>query len=394
MRKLALITAISLVLAGCGGGSSESSNTNEAQTPSSIQGTIDSVSGDTIVVNGYSYQVGSANYAGEEVAIADLEKNMMVSISSNARSASTHASGTQVGLEPTIVGLIANTNHANGTFEVNGIPLTFSALSTEIEDGDWVMVSSLPTANAGYKVLSVVKFEHSNLTESVEVEGLISELNSNAKTFKLGANLSVDYSNAHIDNEDYSSELSNGLWVEVTGSITGSITGSVLTANEVEVEDFDEVSNDTEIEGIITWVANDQSSFDLSYKGRFVVNNSTRYEDGNKSNLTVGAEVEVTTKKANGDNVATEIEFERDDDTQDWNDNDIDLEGIVQSIDESALSFVIQTTSGNQTVYVNHNTRYEDGLTFDTLTNQRVEAETYKVNNQYIASEIEAEDND
>ncbi|WP_061032938.1 DUF5666 domain-containing protein [Vibrio splendidus] len=389
MRKLALITAISLVLAGCGGGSSDSSNTNEAHTPSSIQGTIDSVSGDTIVVNGYSYQVGSANYAGEEVAIADLEKNMMVSISSNARSASTHASGTQVGLEPTIVGLIANTNHVNGTFEVNGIPLTFSALSTEIEDGDWVMVSSLPTANAGYKVLSVVKFEHSNLTESVEVEGLIGELDSNAKTFKLGANLSVDYSNAHIDNDDYSSELSNGLWVEVTGSMTGS----VLTANEVEVEDFDEVSNDTEIEGIITWVANDQSSFDLSYKGRFVVNNSTRYEDGNKSNLAVGAEVEVTTKKANGDNVATEIEFEHDDDAQDWNDNDIDLEGIVQSIDESALSFVIQTTSGNKTVYVNHNTRYEDGLTFNTLTNQRVEAETYKVNNQYIASEIEAEDN-
>ncbi|MFA0035944.1 DUF5666 domain-containing protein [Vibrio sp. 10N.261.52.A1] len=387
MRKLALITAISLVLAGCGGGSSDSSNTSEAHTPSSIQGTIDSVSGDTIVVNGYTYHIDSAHYAGEEVAIADLEKNMMVSISSNARSASTHASGAQVGLEPTIVGLISNTDHANGTFAVNGIPLTFSALSTEIENGDWVMVSSLPTANAGYKVLSVVKFEHSNLTESVEVEGLISDLNES--TFKLGANLSVEYSNAYIDNDDYSSELSNGLWVEVTGSMTGSI----LKADEVEVEDFDEISNDTEIEGIITWVANDQSSFDLSYKGRFVVNNSTRYEDGNKSNLTVGAEVEVTTKKANGDNVATEIEFEHDDDAQDWNDNDIDLEGIVQSIDESALSFVIQTTSGNKTVYVNHNTRYEDGLTFNTLTNQRVEAETYKVNNQYIASEIEAEDN-
>ncbi|WP_373944156.1 DUF5666 domain-containing protein [Vibrio chagasii] len=390
MRKLALITAVSLILAGCGGGSSDSSDTSEAHTPSSIQGTIDSVSGDTIVVNGYTYHVDSAYYAGEEVAIEDLEKNMMVSISANARSASTHASGAQVGLEPTIVGLISNTDHANGTFEVNGIPLTFSALSTEIENGDWVMVSSLPTANAGYKVLSVVKFEHSNLTESVEVEGLISELDSSAKTFKLGANLSVDYSNAYIDNDNNNSGLSNGLWVEVTGSMTGSI----LKADEVEVEDFDEVSNDTEIEGIITWVANDKSSFDLSYKGRFLVNNNTRYEDGNKSNLTVGTEVEVTTKKANGDNVATEIEFEHDDDAQDWNDNDIDLEGIVQSIDESALSFVIQTTSGNQTVYVNQNTRYEDGLTFDTLTNQRVEAETYKVNNQYIASEIEAEDND
>ncbi|MEZ9947100.1 hypothetical protein AB4331_19550, partial [Vibrio breoganii] len=84
-----------------------------------------------------------------------------------------------------------------------------------------VMVSSLPTANAGYKVLSVVKFEHSNLTESVEVEGLISDLNES--TFKLGANLSVDYSIAHIDNDDSSNGLSNGLWVEVTGSMAGSV---------------------------------------------------------------------------------------------------------------------------------------------------------------------------
>ena len=62
----------------------------------------------------------------------------------------------------------------------------------------------------------------------------------------------------------------------------------------------------------------------------------------------------------------------------------------------------VMPSSNNTSVWViggipfiaNHNTRYEDGLTFNTLTNQRVEAETYKVNNQYIASEIEAEDND
>ncbi|WP_333911963.1 DUF5666 domain-containing protein [Vibrio coralliirubri] len=390
MKKLALISVVGLILTGCGGSDSNSngSNDNNTQAPSAVQGTIDSVSGNTIVVNGYSYQVDSANYAGEDVAIADLEKNMMVSISSNARSASAHTSGAQVGLEPTIVGLISDTNHNNGTFKVNGIALTFTNLSGEIENGDWVMVSSLPTANAGYKVLSVVKFEYSNLTESVEVEGLISDLNES--NFKLGANLSVDYSIAHVDNNGSSNRLANGLWVEVTGSMVGS----VLKANEVEVEDFDEIDNDTEIEGIITWVANDKSSFDLSYKGRFLVNDNTRYEDGNKSNLTVGAEVEVTTKQANGENVAAEIEFEHDDDSQDWNDNDIDFEGVVQSIDEQALNFIIKTTSGSQTVYVNQNTRYEDGLSFHTLHGQRIEAEAYKVNNQYIASEIEAEDND
>ncbi|CDT08677.1 conserved exported hypothetical protein [Vibrio coralliirubri] len=392
MKKLALISVVGLILTGCGGSDSNSNgnNDNNTQVPSAIQGTIDSVSGNTIVVNGYSYQVDNANYAGEDVAIADLEKNMMVSISSNARSASAHTSGAQVSLEPTIVGLISDANHNNGTFKVNGIALTFTDLSREIENGDWVMVSSLPTANAGYKVLSVVKFEHSNLTESVEVEGLISDLDSNAKTFKLGASLNVDYSNAQIDNDDSTSDLSNGLWVEVTGSIANS----ALKADEVEVEDFDEIDNDTEIEGIITWVANDKSSFDLSYKGRFLVNDNTRYEDGNKSNLTVGTEVEVTTKQANGENIATEIEFEHDDNSQDWNDNDIDFEGVVQSIDEQALNFVIKTTSGSQTVYVNQNTRYEDGLSFHTLHGQRIEAEAYKVNNQYIASEIEAEDND
>ncbi|OED89123.1 DUF5666 domain-containing protein [Vibrio crassostreae] len=392
MKKLALISVVGLILTGCGGSDSNSngSNDNNTQAPSAIQGTIDSVSGNTIVVNGYSYQVDSANYAGEDVAIADLEKNMMVSISSNARSASAHTNGAQVGLEPTIVGLISDTNHNNGTFKVNGIALTFTDLSREIENGDWVMVSSLPTANAGYKVLSVVKFEHSNLTESVEVEGLISDLDSNAKTFKLGASLNVDYSNAQIDNDDSTYDLSNGLWVEVTGSMAGS----VLKADEVEVEGFDEIDNDTEIEGIITWVANDKSSFDLSYKGRFLVNDNTRYEDGNKSNLTVGTEIEVTTKQANGENVATEIEFEHNDDSQDWNDNDVDFEGEVQSTNDEALSFVIQTFSGNQTIYVNQNTRYEDGLSFDTLHGQRIEAESYKVNNQYIASEIEAEDND
>ncbi|MFM2643629.1 DUF5666 domain-containing protein [Vibrio chagasii] len=392
MRKLALITAVSLILAGCGGGSSDSSDTSEAHTPSSIQGTIDSVSGDTIVVNGYTYHVDSAYYAGEEVAIADLEKNMMVSISSNAPTINDSA---QLTLEPTIVGQISDINLDSNTFRVNGIELTFSSLSPQITDQDWVMVSSLPTVNAGYKVLSVVKFEPSDEYETVEVEGVVTNLNLNTLTFNLGGTLNVEYTVDSIDNDSDESELADGLWVEVTGVMTGS----VLTANEVEIEDFDEVSNDTEIEGIITWVANDQSSFDLSYKGRFLVNNSTRYEDGNKSNLTVGAEVEVTTKKANGDNVATEIEFEHDDDAQDWSDNDIEFEGRVHNV-KGQSNFEIQTKSGDQLIYVNKNTRYENergmdvALDLDELSGKLVEVETYKIDNQYIASEIEAEDID
>ncbi|WP_060980920.1 DUF5666 domain-containing protein [Vibrio splendidus] len=380
MKKLALISAVGLILTGCGGSDSNSngSNDNNTQAPSAVQGTIDSVSGNTIVVNGYSYQVDSATYAGKDVAIADLERNMMVSISSNARSTN---EGTQLTLEPTIVGRIANTDHVNGTFEINNIPLTFSALSSEIEDHDWVMVSSLPTADKGYKVLSVIKFESSNLTESVEVEGLISELDSNAKTFKLGANLSVEYTINSFDKDFNESELADDLWVEVRGIMVGS----VLHASKIEIEDFDELGNGTEIEGTITSVANDKSSFRLSFKGHFLVDENTRYEDGSKSKLTVDTEVEVTTKKVNGRNVATEIEFE----------HDVDFEGTVQNINLEGSSFEMTSLDGNQTIHVNKNTQFEDGLTFENLAiGDLIEVEAYKVNNQYIASEIEADDND
>ncbi|MEG3696116.1 DUF5666 domain-containing protein [Vibrio coralliirubri] len=394
MKKLALISVVGLILTGCGGSDSNSngSNDNNTQAPSAVQGTIDSVSGNTIVVNGYSYQVDSATYAGKDVAIADLEKNMMVSISSNARSTN---DGAQLTLEPTIVGQITYIAPNNISFIVNGITLTYSGLSEEIGVDDWVMVSSLPTANAGYKVLSVVKFAPSEPYETVEVEGLITNLDVNTLTFKLGGALTVEYTMDSIDNDSNESQLADGLWVEVTGSMVGS----VLQAKEVEVEDFDEIDNDTEIEGIITWVANDKLSFDLSYKGRFVVNDNTRYEDGNKSNLTVGTEVEVTTKQANGENVATEIEFEHHDDTQDWSDNDIEFEGRVHNV-KGQSNFEIQTKSGDQLIYVNKNTRYENewgmdvALDLDELSGKLVEVETYKIDNQYIASEIEAEDND
>ena len=244
-------------------------------------------------------------------------------------------------------------------------------------------------------MLSVVKFEPSDEYETVEVEGLITNLNLNTLTFNLGGSLNVEYTIDSIDNDSNESELADGLWVEVTGKMLNS----TLIANKVEVEDFDELESDTEIEGIITSVANDKSSFNLNYKGRFVVNDSTRYEDGNKSNLRVGAEIEVTTKQANGENVATEVEFEHDDNSQEWDDNDIDFEGRVHSV-KGQSSFEIQTKSGNQTIHVNQNTRYENewgmivDLDLDELSGKLVEVEADKLDNLYIASEIEADDND
>ncbi|MGS0728032.1 DUF5666 domain-containing protein, partial [Shewanella sp. 0m-11] len=247
---------------------------------------------------------------------------------------------------------------------------------------------SLPTADAGYKVLSVVKFENEDLVGHYEVEGLLSGLDDSAKSFKLGAALTVDYSGTAAHNIE--GVLANGQWVEVEGTMNLN----TLEATSVEVENYSDLANDTEVEGIVTWVDAQQTAFELNYQGRFVVNNQTKFEDGLKADLKQGALVEVTSVKQGTQQVATEVEF--DDDSSTGNDNtgnwkEFEQEGFATTTDSVAQSFVINGV----TVFVDASTQYEDRITFDTITQQRIEVEGVVMNGKNIAREIEADnDND
>ena len=246
------------------------------------------------------------------------------------------------------------------------------------------MVSSLPAADSGYTVLSVVTFEQADLIGHIEVEGLINNLTNTS--FTLGNLIDVNYSGAFIEDNAI---LQNGLWVEVNGSMIGN----VLTATEVEVESGIYLGQDTEIEGLITWVNHNLSSFELNHKIRFEVNSGTRFEDGRLQDLKSGRVVEVTSKQLNNQNTAVEIEFDDDiNPNTGWTNNEIEFEGRVISLDNTTLSFVIEAMNGAQTtIYTNRHTEYEDRLTFGTLYNQQIEVEAYNVNGQYIATEIESD---
>ncbi|KII77495.1 DUF5666 domain-containing protein [Vibrio renipiscarius] len=379
MKKLVLVGLLGAVLTGCGGGgggeSNDNSSGNNERLPSAAQGTIEHVAGNTITVNGHQYDVASVSYrAGDNNVALDatqLSPGMLVALSTNP----TRAAGQHVQLEPTITGVVTAINHSLGTLTVNGIDLKFANISTEINVNDWVMVSSLPTATDGYKVLSVVKFENDILEQHFEIEGTISNLNTNNLSFNLGAALTVFYNENSVEG----GELSNGLWVEVEGEASNS----TIIATNVEIETYDNIDNDTEIEGLLTWVSNDKSAFELNYRGRFNVTSQTRFEDGNKNHLIQGTMVEVTT---GANNIALEIEFDNDDnDTGDWSDNDIELIGHVSQLEIDG-SFTINS----KTVFINKYTEFDDGLTdFDSIDGRVVEVEAYKVNGQYIASEIE-----
>lgn len=275
------------------------------------------------------------------------------------------------------------------TFTVNGVELQFDDLSDDIEVNDWVMVSSLPTADAGYRVLSVVELDVDNdypvLDNDYELEGRITSIDENAGTFKLGGKVTVAYNNI--------SQLSIGQWVEVEGEMQNGI----FMANEVEVEGYDVISNDSDVEGIVTWVANDYSEFSLNYRGAFFIDNATRFEDGSKANLKQGQEVEVTSVVKNGKRIATVIEFEQPDfdDNNQWQGKEFECEGYVSNYDAEARTFEIEHCENdadqvlsNTTVVIDAQTRFQ-GIEELNLNGARVEVEGVIINNQNIAREVE-----
>ncbi|MHA6613380.1 DUF5666 domain-containing protein [Photobacterium damselae] len=390
MKKLALVTIIGLILSGCGGGGGSDNGSTpkpdikpEAK-PALVEGTIDTVNGSNIIVNGRSYQVASVNYANTPLAdgVSVLKPQMMVQVSDVAKA------GATVFLDPTLLGQVTAVNHTTHTFTVNGVELSFAQLNKDIEINDWVMVSALPMATetgVGYKVLSVIEVENTDLAGKYELEGTLSQLDSVASTFKLGQ-VVVDYANIQLD-----PTIGNGDWVEVTGEM---IDGAFV-ATEVEVDNYDdnEDFDDAEIEGVVTWINNEKTLFTLNARGQFVINNSTRFEDGTRNNLKTGALVEVTA--ING--VAKEIEFDRDHDSDHDHDqgtwSEFDAEGIVSDVTDSTIT--LDTFNGvSQTIYVDNMTRYEDRLTLATLPGKRVEIEGIVRNGQKIAREIELEELD
>lgn len=382
MKKRLLLSIVGgIVLSGCGG-SNENSAPTPIANPSSVIGTVESVNAksNTVTVNGYTYQIATIQYGSKmNLPVTDLKDNMMVKIDTNI----SRNTAVNVMLEPTMTGKIYNIDRNLKTFSLNGAALTFNGLNPNIDDNDWVMVSSLPTADAGYKVLSVVKFDiEFEFGKPDEIEGRISQIDMNSGTFTLGANIIIHYANTPV--------LKIGQWVEVEGDWDGV----TFNASKVEVENYDDFDDDNELEGIVTWVAKDYSEFSLNYRGSFVVNNKTRFEDGLKTHLKQGVEVEVRSRINAGKRIATIVEFDDDVFSDNWNGKEFECEGIVSNFDPDTKTFTMsQCENGfNKTVTIDAQTRFEDILEEDIANGSRIEVEGFIIGDQNIASEIELDD--
>ncbi|MFN1620211.1 DUF5666 domain-containing protein [Vibrio rotiferianus] len=403
MKKLALVAAVGLVLSGCGG--SGDNNSGDITTPpvtnptaSTVIGSIESISGNSITVNGHKFSVANVNYQGQSLKPSVLALNMMVEVNS-----ATKASSANVTLEPTMAGIINNIDRATGMFTINGITLKYAKLmdkDSPIHNHDWVFVSSLPTATEGYKVISVVKLSpeepsFGDITKRSEIEGVVTDLDVKLKRMTLGSGINIEWDqNIHFD-DGILPIL--GHWVEVEGQWSNGI----FHASEIDVENYASNSSESETEGVITWVANDHSAFALNYRGKFLVNSSTRFEDGSKLDLLVGSEVEVTSVSQSNNRVATNIEFDDKDTSDDaWDNHEFECSGLVTNYQVEGVSatFDIQELQygenagkdcSNITINKN-NAVFEDGLSFFNLSDKQVDVEGILVNRNKVALEVEA----
>jgi Domain of unknown function (DUF5666) len=322
-----LAISLSAMLSGCsgGGGSGGSSTTpSTTSTPSATTTAVVSTGPITqfgsVVLNGIEFDTTQAQIRVEDQIVHEdeLRIGMRVTVE-GVRDNNGVARATRVVFRKNVEGLIDSIDVVNNKLVVLGQTVLVDSL-TVIEDraqssaialstlavGQFVEVSGLVDANGEILATRIERKTGfvAGVTE-VEVRGTLSGLNTNARTFALGA-LTVNFSTATVVGS-----LSNGVFVQVRGTQTAP--GSIVTATRVTVEDptvGGAAGTEIEIEGFVTAFT---SATVFSVNGQAVTaTTQTVFENGTIADLAQNVRLEVEGQlDANRTLVAEKISFRR-----------------------------------------------------------------------------------
>jgi len=371
--KLISLSAISLALCACG--SSSSSNETNAISevnnfPSVIIGQVSEVTSNAITINSHTVPASSAEVEldGNNASLSDIKVGMYVEVETNGSQA------TEIEYDPLLKGPVFIDGD---TLSIAGTTLN-NVQNANITQGELLEVSGYSDSTNSINVTYQAAIN--NPQEELELLGNISNLNTQSGTFNLG-NLVINYQQAEVDGA-----LSNGQLVEVEGTLND---GRVI-ATEVDAEQSVDFNNDTqaELEGIITFVNSSQTLITLNSKWQITVNEQTQFEDGTINDLISGQRIEIDAnwQQSNNQLIATNIEFESNNTEPTVTSYTFSVSGLV------TYNNNIATINGNDFTLTNQ-TRYEDGLTANTLNNQWLELEGTYNSEQVLVSEVEIEDN-
>lgn len=392
MKKTFLCLSVAALLSACGGGSgsdnNSSDNTNSYSSPEKLTGTVTEISGSKITVNGFELDASNAEVEYDEARLnlTDIQKGMRVDVETNRNGVAT-----EIELDPSLVGEITAVN--TDTITVNGtdIPTTISTRayssttqysSTEYQVGDWVLVDGYIDNSGQWQVQGIYDASFIHCDEA-EIEGPISSLDTTNKTFNIGQTL-VSYAGAIEIDDD--APLSDGLWVEVEGHFNGT----QFSATEIDIEDDNQYSG-AELEGVVTWVNNEQTSIELNGRTNIAITSKTIFDDGKQTDLIEGARIEVELVNGTSGLEATEIDFEN---ASGSNNNNTKSKKFALSGTATWVSDNTFTINGFEFI-TDSRTQFEDRLSMALIDTQDIEIEGIEStdasgNTIYLVKEVEA----
>jgi hypothetical protein len=292
-----------------------------------VRGPVASVdtAGNTLVVLGQTVKVSGATVfdnvtdltgiaVGDIVAVSGWFDNLDPTQTNNIVARRVEKKPAPFSGELKVKGFVKALDAAAKTFKLNNLVVDFNAAqfpssaAASLANGQFVDVRThaLPTPLGGTLVAEIVKLKQAKPAPAegarVEVEGIITDLDPVAKTFKVGG-VPVDASAIDI------SGLANGMKVEVKGTFTNGVL--VLSANKPERE----MEAHVRIQALVQAV--DTTANTITLLGKTVkLTTQTQLRDKGQgkrtfsiADLLVGDAVEVRAfEDTNGDIVAVKLE--------------------------------------------------------------------------------------
>jgi hypothetical protein len=327
----------------------------------------------SIFVNGIEFDTDTAlvSLDGASVSDSDLRLGMIVTVVGTLDADGMTGTAESVSFNDEIQGPIAaissNADGTEKTLTVLGVYILVAQGATIFDDvtfeslaiNDLIEVSGFIGANAVIQATRVEKKETFVAGESeIGLKGTVAGLSGTQ--FSLGSFI-VDFAGADLSDIP-NGKLTNGLLVEVKGTLSGSI----ITAEKVEGEEgaFEDNSDGASLEGFISSFVSDS---DFVINGQAIDASSAVLHPVGLQ-LQNGIQVQVQGTVANGVLIADEIESRS---------SEIKLMAPVQSLDVSngAGTIVLAYAVGNISFVVNNETESADETdTFDSfnLSNLRV----------------------
>ena len=360
-------------------------------------GTIDAFG--SIFVNGVEFDTTNAEIIvdGQVSTEDDLNVGMVVTVQGTINEDGVTGTADVVIFDDEVQGPIENiVVDASGEFAtitVLGIDIIVERVATVFENttfdtlaiGDVVEISGFPEGVADLRATFLEKKADFVEGESeIEIKGTVANVTDS--TFELKG-YTVTYTDADLS-EVTDSVITDGMFVEVKGTLTGTEITATKVETEDRIEDKFEDDDEFKVQGTIR---NYVSDAEFEVNGVTVDATNAVFKPSSLT-LADGLAVEIEGTWANSILVATEIEGRR---------GEIEVEGPVGVLSADDKTITISLVNGDITLMADNRTMYDDDTDAvarmgfaDLAIGDFLEIEAYDDGTQLIATRVDRDDLD